>query len=95
MAEIRCRDIKPELVIRKGLHARGLRFRLHSAHLPGRPDVVLARYNTAVFAKGCFWHGHDCALFHWPKTREAFWRQKICANRAPDRRNHEDLRALG
>lgn len=84
MAGIRGKDTKPELVIRRGLHALGFRFRLHDRRLPGRPDIVLARRRAAVLIHGCFWHGHDCPLFKWPRTREEFWREKIAGNRARD-----------
>lgn len=84
MAGIRGKDTKPELVIRRGLHALGFRFRLHDRQLPGRPDVVFPRWRAAILIHGCFWHGHDCPLFKWPRTREAFWREKIDGNRARD-----------
>lgn len=84
MAGIKGKDTKPELVIRRGLHALGFRFRLHDRKLPGRPDMVLPRWRAAILIHGCFWHGHDCPLFKWPRTREAFWREKIDGNRARD-----------
>lgn len=84
MAAIRSRNTKPELLLRRGLHALGFRFRLHSRKLPGRPDMVLAKYRAVIFVNGCFWHGHNCHLFRWPKTREEFWRDKIGANVARD-----------
>ena len=62
--------------VRRGLHARGLRFRLHRGDLPGRPDLAFPRHRAAIFVHGCFWHGHDCPLFSWPRTRAAFWREK-------------------
>jgi DNA mismatch endonuclease (patch repair protein) len=86
MAGIRAGDTKPELLLRKGLHARGFRFRLHDPSLPGRPDIVLPRYKAVIFAHGCFWHGHDCHLFKWPSTRPEFWRAKIARNRLVDSR---------
>jgi DNA mismatch endonuclease (patch repair protein) len=87
MAGIRGADTKPELMIRKGLHAAGYRYRLHGKGLPGRPDIVLRKYNALVFVHGCFWHGHDCHLFKWPKSRPEFWREKIGGNRERDERN--------
>jgi len=87
MSAIRGKDTKPELTIRKGLHARGFRYRLHDRKLPGRPDLVLPKYNAVIFINGCFWHGHDCALFRWPGTRQEFWKEKIGANVARDQRN--------
>lgn len=80
MAGIRGKDTKPELVVRRGLHAKGFRFRLHDRKLPGRPDLVLPRWRAVIQIHGCFWHGHDCPLFRWPGTREDFWRTKIGRN---------------
>ncbi len=84
MSGIRGKDTKPELLIRKALHSRGFRFRLHSLKVPGKPDLVLPRYNAAIFVHGCFWHGHDCHLFKMPSTRPEFWEGKIDRNRARD-----------
>lgn len=95
MSGIRSKDTKPELVIRKGLHARGIRYRLHSAKVPGRPDLVLARYRAAVFVHGCFWHGHDCHLFRWPSSRQEFWQTKINRNREVDARSARLLEEAG
>ena len=80
MSGIRGRDTKPELALRKGLHAMGFRYKLHDKSLLGKPDLVFPRYGAVVFVDGCFWHGHDCHLFKWPKSREDFWREKIMAN---------------
>ena len=95
MSRIRARDTKPEMTIRRGLHARGFRFRLHVRELPGRPDVVFPRYNAAMFVNGCFWHGHRCEMFSWPRTRESFWREKIGRNRERDVSCLAALRNLG
>ncbi|MBT3791200.1 MAG: DNA mismatch endonuclease Vsr [Alphaproteobacteria bacterium] len=95
MAGIRGKDTKPELVIRKGLHGRGFRYRLHDKRLPGKPDLVLPKYRAVIQVQGCFWHGHDCALFKWPSTRQDFWRQKITGNQARDQRNLAALEKLG
>jgi len=84
MAAISGKNTKPELIIRKGLHAKGLRYRLHVKGLPGKPDLVFPKYNAALFVHGCFWHRHDCPLFVWPKTRREFWKEKILANVARD-----------
>ena len=84
MAGIRSTNTKPEMVLRKGLHRLGFRFRLHSAKLPGKPDIVLPKYGAVLLAHGCFWHGHDCHLFKWPSTRTDFWRAKITRNREVD-----------
>ena len=80
MAGIRGKDTKPELVVRRGLHALGFRYRLHDRRLPGKPDIVLPRWRAAIHINGCFWHGHHCALFRWPRTRQEFWRSKIERN---------------
>jgi DNA mismatch endonuclease, patch repair protein len=86
MGRIRSKDTKPELLVRRGLHKRGFRFRLHDRTLPGRPDLILRKHRVAIFVHGCFWHGHDCPLFRWPRTREDFWRTKITTNRDRDER---------
>lgn len=87
------------MLIRRGLHARGHRFRLgwnykpDGRHLPGKPDLVFPRRRAVVFVNGCYWHGHACHLFRWPKTESAWWRTKIAANVRRDRRVREQLRA--
>lgn len=92
MAAIRRKDTKPELLIRSGLHGMGFRYRLQAKHLPGRPDLVLPKYRSAIFVHGCFWHGHDCKLFKMPGTRTEFWREKINSNRQRDDRGLKRLR---
>lgn len=84
MAGIRGKNTKPEMIIRRGLHARGFRYLLHDRHLPGKPDLVFPKYRAVIFVHGCFWHGHGCHLFKWPKTRTGFWRKKIERNREID-----------
>jgi DNA mismatch endonuclease, patch repair protein len=95
MSRIRGRDTKPEMLIRRGLHARGLRYRLHDRKLPGRPDLVFPKYRTAVFIHGCFWHAHGCALSKLPATRQDFWKQKLEGNAARDNKAIEALQANG
>ncbi|KUP91819.1 very short patch repair protein [Tritonibacter horizontis] len=95
MAAIRGRDTKPELIVRRGLHARGFRFRLHAKNLPGRPDLVFPKHRAVVLVNGCFWHGHDCPLFKWPASREQFWHDKISANIERDIRNRAALETEG
>lgn len=80
MSGIRGKDTKPEMIVRRGLHAMGFRYRLHDKSLPGKPDLVLPKYNAVIFVHGCFWHKHDCNYFKWPKTRPEFWREKILGN---------------
>ena len=85
MAGIRGRNTKPEMLVRRQLHARGFRYRLHVRGLAGRPDIVLPRYRAVVFVNGCFWHAHKgCNLFKIPATRTDFWREKLDANRRRD-----------
>jgi len=95
MAAIKGADTGPELLIRRGLHARGFRFRLHVKTLPGKPDLVLPGRRAVVLVNGCFWHGHDCALFKWPATRQEFWRAKIGATVVRDAAQAAALQALG
>ncbi|WP_322091739.1 very short patch repair endonuclease [Paraburkholderia bannensis] len=95
MSGIRARNTRPEILIRSLLHRRGFRFRLDVRDLPGRPDIVLPRYRAVVLVHGCFWHGHDCALFKWPSTRPEFWRAKIGRNRTNDARTLAALTAQG
>ena len=95
MSAIRGKDTKPELIIRKALHARGYRYRLHVKRLPGKPDLVFRKYHAVIFVHGCFWHRHDCDSFKWPKTRTAFWKKKINGNKALDKRHYEQLKEQG
>ena len=78
MSQIKGKDTKPELLVRKFLFAKGLRYRLYDKKLPGKPDIVLPKYNTVIFIHGCFWHGHEnCKYFILPKTKTEWWKQKI------------------
>lgn len=96
MSGIRGKDTKPEWLVRRALHARGFRYRLHARRLAGRPDLVLPRYHAAVFVHGCFWHGHeDCRYFRLPGTRAEFWEGKISRNRSNDARNTASLLEAG
>ena len=95
MSGIRGRDTKPELLLRKGLHAMGFRYKLHDKSLPGKPDLVFPRYRAVIFVNGCFWHGHDCHLFKWPKSRKDFWREKIKSNIDRDRLVTSQLKEQG
>lgn len=80
MSGIRGKNTRPELLIRKYLHGYGFRYRIHDKRLPGKPDIVLSRYRAVILIHGCFWHGHNCHLFKWPSSNEAFWREKITKN---------------
>lgn len=91
MSGIRGKDTQPELAIRRGLHARGFRFRLHAKDVPGKPDLVLPRFHAAIFVNGCFWHRHDCHLFKMPATRPEFWSQKLERNVLRDQIVHAQL----
>tara|TARA_R110000796_G_scaffold141660_1_gene258057 strand:- start:229 stop:645 length:417 start_codon:yes stop_codon:yes gene_type:complete len=91
MSKIRGKNTKPEITLRKALHAEGIRYRLHSKSLPGRPDIVLPKYKAVIEINGCFWHGHNCHLFKWPKTRRNFWQDKINGNIERDIRNINKL----
>ena len=96
MSRIRCKNTKPEILVRKGLHARGFRFRLHNKDLPGSPDVVLPKYGVAIMVNGCFWHGHKgCRYATEPKTNIEFWETKIARNRHRDEVTNAHLEALG
>lgn len=85
MARVRHKDTAPELVVRRLLHRRGYRYRLHSARLVGKPDLVFAGRRKVIFIHGCFWHGHDCARgARQPKANADYWREKIQRNRQRD-----------
>lgn len=81
MSMIKGKNTKPEIMVRKFLHSKGFRFRLHKKDLPGKPDIVLPKYRTVIFIHGCFWHGHkNCKYFVVPKTRTKWWLNKINGN---------------
>ena len=96
MRNIRGKDTKPELLLRRALHARGFRYRLHQKGLPDRPDLLFPKYRAAVFVHGCFWHRRlGCPKATTPATREDFWQNKFYENTARDRRNIEQLLSVG
>jgi len=95
MARIRGVDTKPELAVRRALHARGYRYRIHVRDLPGRPDLVFAKRRTAVFVHGCFWHRHGCSRTSTPKSHTDFWQSKFDANVERDQRNETRLAGDG
>lgn len=98
MSRVRGRDTKPEMKVRRLLHALGYRFRLHRRDLPGSPDIVLPRLRSVIFVHGCFWHRHDdpdCRLARMPKSRIEFWAPKLLSNQLRDERVQQELEALG
>jgi DNA mismatch endonuclease (patch repair protein) len=96
MSRIRGRDTQPELLVRSVLHRMGFRFRLHARDLPGRPDIVLPKWQRIIFVHGCFWHRHPgCAQAYEAKSRKRFWRQKFEGNATRDRRVCAKLRRMG
>lgn len=96
MTAIKSKNTKPEMLVRKFLFSKGLRYRVNNRKLPGSPDIVLRKYKTVVFVDGCFWHGHEgCRFYRLPKTNEVFWRHKIAMNYARDFANNIDLQLAG
>jgi DNA mismatch endonuclease (patch repair protein) len=96
MSRIKGKDTKPEMIVRKYLFSKGFRYRLHDKKLPGKPDIVLKKYKTAIFINGCFWHGHmDCRYFVVPKTRTEWWLDKINKNISNDNINIGKLLQAG
>jgi len=96
MCRIKAKNTKPEMLVRRLLHAHGYRYRLHDKKLPGKPDTVLPKYKTAIFVHGCFWHGHeDCKYFVVPKTRTEWWLNKINSRIANDAKVAKALKKEG
>ena len=96
MSRIRSRDTKPELMVRKYLFSRGLRYKLNDKHLPGKPDLSFPKFKTVVFINGCFWHGHrGCRYFVIPRTRTDWWKSKISKTRERDQKNQTELEQNG
>lgn len=94
MAAIKGKDTKPEMIVRKYLFSRGMRFRVQVRKLPGTPDIVLPKYKTVIFVNGCFWHGHeDCKYFRLPKSNVEFWKEKIKRNIELNTRNRTRVKA--
>ena len=92
MSRIRSKDTKPELKVRKWLWSHGYRYRLCVKSVPGKPDIVMRKYHTAIFVNGCFWHGHEkCSKFVMPKSNTKFWEAKIERNKERDRHNYDVL----
>ena len=96
MSHIRSKATKPEMLVRKWLWAHGYRYRLNVKSVPGKPDIVMRKYRTAIFVNGCFWHGHEgCSKFVMPKSNTDFWKTKIEYNRARDQKNYDILNQAG
>ena len=96
MSQIKAKNTKPEMIVRKFLHAQGLRYKLHDKTLPGKPDLVLPKYKTVLFIDGCFWHGHaNCKDYVVPKTRTEWWLNKINRNKSNDANAVKALRKEG
>lgn len=96
MSRIKSKDTKPEMLVRKFLHAQGFRYRLHDKKLAGKPDIVLAKYQTVIFVHGCFWHGHaHCKYYVVPKTNTAWWLNKINTNKTNDAKAVKALKKEG
>jgi DNA mismatch endonuclease (patch repair protein) len=96
MARIRKKDTKPEMTVRKLVHSLGYRYRLHQSHLPGNPDIVLARHGKVILVHGCFWHRHDCADGQkLPTSKPEYWGPKLERNRQRDKMNVAKLKELG
>lgn len=96
MSQIKGKNTKPEMIVRKFLHAQGLRYKLHDKTLPGKPDIVLPKYKTVIFIHGCFWHGHEgCRYFVVPKSRTEWWLNKINTNKKSDYKAASELNERG
>lgn len=95
MSLVRSKDTKPELLVRRLVHALGYRYRLHRKELPGQPDMVFSSRRKVIFIHGCFWHGHICSLGRMPKSRVSYWEPKINRNKERDKLTLRRLRALG
>lgn len=96
MSRIKGKDTKPEMLVRKFLHANGFRYRLHVKNLPGKPDIVLPKYKTVIFVHGCFWHGHKgCKKAKLPTTKAEWWKNKIDGNVKNDKKAYKALAEQG
>ena len=95
MSKIKGINTMPEMIIRKYIFSKGLRYKLHDKNIPGKPDIVLKKYKLAIQVRGCFWHGHRCRLGVKPKTRKKFWNNKIKSTKIRDLKNDRKLRRMG
>jgi DNA mismatch endonuclease (patch repair protein) len=95
MSKIQAKDTKPEMIVRKFLHSNGFRYGLHRKNLPGKPDLVLPKYNSVIFVHGCFWHAHEgCKYFKIPKTRTEWWKEKLYGNKERDEKHIQELKEM-
>lgn len=95
MSRIRNADTKPEMIVRRIVHAMGYRYRLHAPDLPGRPDLVFRPRQKVIFVHGCFWHQHGCRQYRQPRTKRSFWEPKLEGNKDRDKRNQNKLSEMG
>jgi DNA mismatch endonuclease (patch repair protein) len=96
MSNVKGKHTKPEIIVRKFLHSKGFRFRIHDKKLPGKPDIKLTKYQTVILVNGCFWHGHEgCKIYVMPKTNTDFWQNKIDKNVSRDNLIINNLKSLG
>ena len=96
MSRIKNKNTKPEILVRQFLFANGFRYKLNDKKLPGKPDIVLPKYKTAIFVNGCFWHGHEnCKYFRLPVTRMYWWKEKIERNKENDLKKQTILKDYG
>ena len=95
MRAVKSDDTKPEMIVRKAIHRKGFRYRLHDKKLPGKPDLVFPRYKTVVFVHGCFWHWHGCPRSRMPKSNTEYWEKKIGRNTERDKTNKKALENMG
>ena len=92
MSGIKGKDTRPEMIVRRFLHARGFRYRLHVSNLPGKPDICLPRYGVVILVQGCFWHRHKgCKLSYMPASNKERWKEKFRENVRRDRKNIKAL----
>ncbi|MCB5287741.1 MAG: very short patch repair endonuclease [Candidatus Cloacimonetes bacterium] len=87
MSKIKSKNTRPEMLVRKYLFSKGFRYRLHSSKLPGKPDIVLTKFNAVIMINGCFWHNHGCKYMRIPKTNSLYWEQKLGRNKERDEKN--------
>lgn len=95
MKAIKSKGSQAEVAVRKALHSKGFRFILHDKRLPGKPDILLPKYKTAIQVHGCFWHGHTCIDGHTPKSKKSYWIEKLRRNKLRDRLTRRKIKALG